>query len=256
MGLVVSTMFTEERRERILSHLHTKRKASSAELAQELKVSEDTIRRDLKELAENGLVKKVHGGAMAVSTVPFEYSARVELNLEGKRRMAAEAAKLIRSGMLVFIDGGTTTGLISEFLPAGLSATFITHSAANAIAFSNCRSSKIILLGGIMVPELLINEGAEVLEAIEQFNADLAIISVQGLDIEHGATVGHYQDGLVKTAFVRRASELAVVAGKEKLGFALHYTVCDIKEIDYLVTDEKKAGLKRFDEVGLQVFSV
>lgn len=98
-------MFTEERRQHILNQLHTKRKASSAELAHELNVSEDTIRRDLKELAENGLLKKVHGGAMAISPVPYEYSARVELNLDGKRRIAAEAAKLIKSGMLVFIDG-------------------------------------------------------------------------------------------------------------------------------------------------------
>ena len=249
-------MFTEERRQRILSHLNVKGKASSFELATELGVSEDTIRRDLKELSENGLLKKVHGGAMAISPVPFEYSARIELNLDEKRKMAAEAAKLIKPGMLVFIDGGTSTQLIAEFLPSGLDATFITHSAANAIAFANCRTSKIILLGGMLVPELLINEGPEVLSAINRFSADLALISVQGLNIEDGASVSHYQDSIVKTAFIKNASELAVVAGKEKLGFALHYKICASSEIDYLITDETKSGLKKLGKVDFQVISV
>lgn len=249
-------MFTEERRQYILNQLHTKRKASSAELAHELNVSEDTIRRDLKELAENGLLKKVHGGAMAISPVPYEYSARVELNLDGKRRIAAEAAKLIKSGMLVFIDGGTTVGLIAEYLPSGLQATFVTHSAANAIAFSNCRSSKTILLGGILVPELLINEGAEVLETIERFHADLTLISVQGFDKENGATVGHYQDSLVKKAFVEHSSELGVLAGKEKLGFSVHYKICDVSELDYLITDEEPNNLKKLKNSGFQIMNV
>lgn len=248
-------MFTEERRQHILSQLNTRGKASSTELAEALSVSEDTIRRDLKELAENGLVKKVHGGAMAISQVPYEYSARIELNLESKRKIAAAAARLIKPGMLVFIDGGTSTQLISDFLPAGLDATFITHSAANAIAFSSCRTSRVLLLGGRLVPELLINEGAEVLAAVDRFNADLALLSVQGLTIEDGATVEHYQDSMVKSAFARRASELAVLAGKDKLGYALHYSVCPACELDYLVTDESKDNLKPFIRTGIQVIS-
>ncbi len=248
-------MFTEERRQWILNHLNVKGKASSFELASELNVSEDTIRRDLKDLSESGKLKKVHGGAMAISPVPFEYSARIELNLEGKRKMASEAAKLIQPGMLVFIDGGTTTQLIAEFLPAGLNATFVTHSAANAIAFANCRTSKVILLGGTLVPELLINEGPEVLTAIQRFTADLAIISVQGLNRENGATVSHYQDSMVKTAFIKRASELAIVSGKEKLGFSLHYTLCAISDLDYLITDEKNVA-KRLGAVDFQVMKV
>ncbi|MGD9681293.1 MAG: DeoR/GlpR family DNA-binding transcription regulator [Candidatus Obscuribacterales bacterium] len=249
-------MFTEERRQHIISHLNSRGKASSSELAETLGVSEDTIRRDLKELAESGLVKKVHGGAMAISQVPFEYSARIELNLESKRRIAAAAAKLIKPGMLVFVDGGTSTQLVSEFLPAGLDATFITHSAANAIAFSSCRTATVLLLGGRMVPELLINEGAEVLSAVDRFNADLALISVQGLTVEDGATVEHYQDSLVKSAFVRRASELAVLAGREKLGYSLHYSVCEASELDYLITDDRKENLKAFKKAGIQTISV
>lgn len=249
-------MFTEERRQWILNHLNVKGKASSFELATELKCSEDTIRRDLKELAESGKLKKVHGGAMAISPVPFEYSARIELNLDSKRRMAAEAAKLIQPGMLVFIDGGTTTQLIAEFLPGGLNATFVTHSAANAIAFSKCRSSKVIVLGGTVVPELLINEGAEVLSAIERFNADLTIISVQGLTKENGATVSHFQDALVKAAFIRKSSELAIVSGKEKLGFALHCKVCDLTDLDYLITDETKDVSKKLGGVDFQIVRV
>lgn len=249
-------MFTEERRQRILDLLNRKGKASSAELAEELSVSEDTIRRDLKDLSENGLAKKVHGGAMAVSSVPYEHSARLELNLEGKRKMAAAAAKLIKPGMLVFIDGGTSTNFIAEFLPAGLDATFVTHSAANAISLAKCRSAKVILLGGLLVPELLINEGAEVLTAIEKFHADLTIISVQGLNKEDGATVEHYQDSLVKSSFIKRSSELAVLAGKEKIGFSLHYTVCGARDLDYLITDQDAAGTKPLANLDFQIIRV
>lgn len=106
------------------------------------------------------------------------------------------------------------------------------------------------------MPELLINEGAEVLETIERFHADLTLISVQGLDRENGATVGHYQDGLVKKAFLEHSSELGVLAGKEKLGFSVHYKICDVSELDYLITDEDQGNLKKLKNSGFQIMSV
>ena len=246
-------MFSEERRSRILGLLNERGKVSSAELVVELGVSEDTVRRDLRELAQSGLLKKVHGGALAVSEVPFEYSARRILNVESKRAIARRAAGLVSSNAVVFIDGGTTTGLIAEFLPPNLRATFVTHSPANAVSLSACKNIEVVLLGGKIVSELLITTGPEVFETIGSIRADLTLCSVQGLTLEDGATVSHLEDAQIKRSYLAHSAETAVLAGSDKIGFAVQYMVAEIKELDYLVTDADDRQVAEIERQGVTV---
>ena len=162
-------MLAEERRKQILIRLSREGQVLSAELIKEFGVSEDTIRRDLKDLSDAGLLKKVHGGAMANTTVPYEYEARQNLNIKAKSAIAQRAVSLIRDRMLVFVDGGTTSAQIAAHIPPNLSVKFVTYSLATATALAAVPNAEIIMLGGTIVPDLLIAMGPELIEQSKGF---------------------------------------------------------------------------------------
>ncbi len=249
-------MLAEERRKLMRNRLSRDGQLLSAELVREFKVSEDTIRRDLKELADEGLLRKVHGGAMATTTVPIEYSARHEMNVEAKSAMALRAVTLVRSGMLIFVDGATTTALIAEHLPSALQTTFVTNSVATATALSILPRSEVILLGGKLIRNLLITTGPELIQDAKVFKPDLSIIGVHGLTITAGATVENYDDALIKQHFVHNSGEVAVLAGHEKLGFIASYFVAQLSEISYLVSDAPGARMREYADAGITVWKV
>ena len=238
-------MLAEERRKLMRNKLSRDGQLLSAELIREFKVSEDTIRRDLKELADEGLLRKVHGGAMAVTTVPIEYAARHEMNVEAKSAMALRAVSLVRPGML-----------ISDHLPSTLQATFVTNSVATATALSVLPGCEIILLGGKLIRNLLITTGPELIQDAESFRPDLSIIGVHGLTITAGATVENYDDALIKQRFVQNSGEVAVLAGHEKLGFIASYFVAKLSEMSYLVCDAPHSSLSEYAEAGITVWKV
>lgn len=244
-------MLAEERKELILKLLSHKGRVLSSELMQAFQVSEDTVRRDLKELAEAGKLKKVHGGAIANTTVPYLYSERKALNIESKSKIGEIAARLIHDGMLIFVDGGTTAIQLIPHLRKDLRATFVTHSVTIALQLSSLLNSKTIILGGQVSPELLITNGPNHLEQARQFKPDLAIIGVHGLTIDAGGTVENYEDAVLKNAFVANAAETVVLAGKEKLGFIAGFVVCAIDDISYLISDADMTELEPFAERGI-----
>lgn len=228
----------------------------SADLVKEFRVSEDTIRRDLKDLADVGLLKKVHGGALTNTTVPYNYKAREHLNLDAKSAMAEKAVRLVRKNMLIFIDGGTTSAQLPHHLPKDLQATFVTHSIATAAALADLPQSEIIFLGGRVISELLITSGAHLLEECRQFRPDLCLISVHGLSPSAGATVESYDDAVVKREFIRNSAETAILAGREKLGFSASYCIADVKDISYLISDAPAADMQAYADVGITVWTV
>jgi DeoR/GlpR family transcriptional regulator of sugar metabolism len=249
-------MLAEERRKKILSRLSQEGQLLSTALVKEFTVSEDTIRRDLKELADAGLLKKVHGGAMPMTTVPYEYGARQELNIEEKSAMARRAVSLIRNGMLIFVDGGTTVVQLAQHLPADFQGTFVTHSLPTATALAAMHRSQVILLGGKIIPNLLITTGPAQIDQAKQFRPDLAVVGVHGLTPQAGATVESYDDASIKRVFIQNSAEIVVLAGHEKIGFVAAYTVAATSDISYLISDANEERLQPFAEEGITVWGV
>jgi DeoR/GlpR family transcriptional regulator of sugar metabolism len=250
-------MLAEERRNRIMTRLSASGgQVLAADLVKEFRVSEDTIRRDLKDLADAGLLKKVHGGALALTSVPFEYSSRQNLNLEAKSNIALRAVQLVRDNMLVFIDGGTTCAQLPYQLPTDLNATFVTHSIATAMALSALKRSKTILLGGTIISDLLIATGPELLEQANKFRPELSIISVHGMTAAEGLTVESWEDAQVKSAFIKNSAETVVLAGKEKIGFISPYAIASVGDVSYLISDSPAELLEPFKTAGLTVWCV
>src|SRR5437868_7627942 len=141
-------MLVAERRELYLERLSVHRRLVAKDLAAELGISEDSVRRDLRDLAAAGLCQRVYGGAVPVSPALADYSARTSVEPGSKQRVAAAAAALIQSGDRVILDGGTTTLAVVRALSPTLSATVITHSPTIAAALVDHPTIETLLIGG------------------------------------------------------------------------------------------------------------
>ncbi len=249
-------MLAPERQKQILQKLQSQGQVLVQNLVRELGVSEDTIRRDLKELASTGLLKKVHGGAIAASTVPYAHAERRRLNREAKAAMALKATQFIQNGMLIFMDGGTTTLEVAPHLKARNleNVTVVTHSPVMAQSLSEIAGLEVFLLGGKLIKDLLIAVGPNSLKEASRFRPDLSIVSAHGMSASAGATVESGEDAAVKRQFIENSAETLVLAGHEKIGFVASFQIAALDEISYLITDEVK-DLSTFQKSNLTVLA-
>jgi DeoR/GlpR family transcriptional regulator of sugar metabolism len=141
-------MLAAERRDMLVTRLRRDGKLVARDLATELGLSEDSVRRDLRELAAAGLCQRVYGGALPVSPALGTLKARTEIAPESKRRIAARAAEMITPGTTVILDSGTTAIEIARALPPDLAATVITHSPTTAAALAEHPTVDVFILGG------------------------------------------------------------------------------------------------------------
>ncbi len=230
-------MLVSERRELLLERLRVDGKLVARELAVELGISEDSIRRDLRDLAAAGLCQRVYGGAVPVSRALADYATRTSVEPESKRRVAGHAAGLIRPGARVILDGGTTTLAVARALPADLEATVITHSPTIAAALVPHPSVEILLLGGRIYKHSAVACGAATVEAAAAVSADVFLLGVTGVHREHGLTTGDPEEAAMKRALSARAAETFVLASSEKLGAVSPYKVLELVDVAGIVTE-------------------
>jgi DeoR/GlpR family transcriptional regulator of sugar metabolism len=230
-------MLVAERRELLLRRLHTDGKLIARELAGDLGLSEDSIRRDLRDLAAAGLCQRVYGGAVPVSAALADYRSRQTVEPESKQRVATRAAALIRPGDVVILDGGTTTLAVAHALPADLAATIETHSPTIAAALVEHPATEILLLGGRIYKHSAVACGAATVEAAQAITADLFLLGVTGVHPDHGLTTGDPEEAAMKRALAARAADTYVLASAEKLGAVSPYKVLDLTAVSGIITD-------------------
>src|SRR5947209_16723839 len=159
-------MLTSHRKQQILSLLKRNGQVIAKEVSQAMGVSEDTIRRDLRELAQEGFLQRVHGGALPASPAVVNLAARQGLATDEKVVLGRAAAKMIRPGQVVILDGGTTTLQAARHLASDLRATIVTHSPTIAVALVEHPTIEVILLGGRLFKHSAVAVGAATIEAI------------------------------------------------------------------------------------------
>src|SRR5436305_5025336 len=230
-------MLVAERRELLLERLRTDGKLIAKELALELAVSEDSVRRDLRDLAAAGLCQRVYGGAVPVSPALADYSARTSVEPGSKQRVAAAAAALIQSGDRVILDGGTTTLAVVRALSPTLSATVITHSPTIAAALMEHPRIEILLLGGAVDKHSAVACGAGAAEAARGISADMFLLGVTGVHPREGLTTGDAEEAAMKRTLAGRAADTYVLASAEKIGTASAYRVLGLSDVAGVVTD-------------------
>jgi DeoR/GlpR family transcriptional regulator of sugar metabolism len=227
----------EERHAFLVDCLRNEGKLVASELSERLGVSEDTIRRDLRELAEQHKLQRVHGGALPRSPVATSYAVRQKQSITEKNAIARAAAKLIQDGQLVFMDGGTTTVQVAQYLAPDLRATIVTNSPPLAIALAGHERIDAILLGGRLYKDALVTIGAATSEELQSFRADLCLLGVCSLHPEVGLSIEDYEEGQIKRAMIANSAEVAGLVAIEKLGTAMRYVVAPARALTYLVTE-------------------
>jgi DeoR/GlpR family transcriptional regulator of sugar metabolism len=249
-------MNTEARRAFILGEIETRGSVSVADLAERLTVSEMTIRRDLADLRKEGLVRRVHGGAVSARGRGFEppLLLRSQDNGEAKERIGAAAAELVADGDSLALDIGTTTLEVARNLLGRHNLTIITPSLHIANLLFNQVDNRVILPGGILRPGEGSLVGDLVQRAFQQLFVDRLFLAVGGIDAEAGLTEYNWEDALVKQAMIRSAKEVILVTDASKFSRVAFAAVAPLKAIHILVTDQAPppalaAALKEADVI-------
>jgi len=230
-------MLKEERFSHILTLIKKKGKANYESLADELSVSEDTVRRDIESLHNNGLLLKVRGGAISLSKNPLSFQDRTRYQLEEKNIIALKTLQLIREGQTVFMDGGSTVCAVASHLPANSRFRLITNNMALVPVVSAFRHIELIVLGGIYDRDTATNTGGQTCSEAAKYIADLYLMGTCALQKDFGISAVFQPDGEVKQQMLKNAAKTYALANIAKLNATEHYKVCELKEIKGLITD-------------------
>jgi DeoR/GlpR family transcriptional regulator of sugar metabolism len=248
-------MLTTHRKQQILSILKRQGQVIAKDVSQEMGVSEDTIRRDLREMAQQGLLQRVHGGALPASPALADFAGRERIAPDGKVAIGRAAAKMLRPRQVVMLDGGTTAREVARHISLDLQATIVTHSPTIALELLNHPHVEVILIGGRLFKHSVVAVGAVAIEAIAQVHADTYFMGVTGVHPKTGLTTGDYEEAAVKRALSRAAAETIVLASAEKLNTASPYVVVPLSAISGIITERAAAAslTRPYEKLGISV---
>jgi DeoR/GlpR family transcriptional regulator of sugar metabolism len=248
-------MLKEERHHYILDKIKLDRKVLSSNLSSELNVSEDTIRRDLNELSINGLIKKVHGGALPIDNNAPSYEERSYHNLEEKNIIANKAVKLIKEGQVIIMSGSTTNLQLAKIIPSHINATIYTYSLPIAIQLTEHPSIEIIFIGGKLNKPAQVTVGLDVVASISQLRADLCFMGTGGIDITKGMTEPNWEVSHIKKSMIEASDKTIVLCTNNKINDVKRYPVTQLNNINTIVTDINPDNpiLRPYKEKGITI---
>jgi DeoR/GlpR family transcriptional regulator of sugar metabolism len=232
-------MLTSQRKKLILTRLVADGQIVARDLALELGTSEDTIRRDLRELARGGKLQRVHGGALPASAAVGDLQIREQVSPKDKIELGRIGASMIQPNQVVILDGGTTALQVARQLAPNLRATIVTHSPTVAVEAAKHQYVDIIMLGGRLFRHSMVNVGAAVIDAASRLRADIYFMGVTGVHPDAGLSTGDAEEAAVKRVLHERAAETVVLASAEKLMAASPFLVAAFAEFSLLVVPAK-----------------
>lgn len=238
-------MLTRERKALLLQQLKRDGRIVAKQASRLLRLSEDTIRRDLRELAAEGLLTRVHGGALPSSPTVANLASRRSMAVAEKVTLGRTAARLVKPGQSIFIDGGTTNLELVRALPIDLRAEVFTHSPTIAAALEFHPLIQVVVIGGRLFRHSMVATGAATLQAISALRVDLFFLGVTGVHGKEGLTTGDYEEAIIKRAIVARAAEVMALVTREKIGAVSAHRIGAAGALDTLVVakDAKLSGL-------------
>ena len=248
-------MLTSQRKKAILKTLARDGQVLAKQLSETFGVSEDTVRRDLRELAGEGLLQRVHGGALPASTAVAPFAERSGLESSAKRAIATAAAAMIGTGQVVIIDGGTTSAELIRQLPHDLSATVVTHSPSVAVGLVDHPLIEVIVIGGRLYKHSIVTVGAAAVEAMSHIQADIYFMGVTGVHPTAGLSTGNFEEAFVKRALAARAAETVVLASSDKINAASQYVIGDITLAQTIIVEQatERALTKPLEDAGITI---
>jgi len=246
-------MLREERLQIILKMLETDQRVSSVQLSEILNVSDDTIRRDLNELAENGLLKKVHGGAIPKSPSPYKLTERINIAHEEKLVLAQKAQQFFKNGQVIILDNGSTNMEVARLMSSDLKATVFTTSIPIAQILCEHPTIELFMLGGRVLKDAQNTYGTEVIDLLNKIRVDVFLLGVCGMHHKIGVTMPDWEESVVKRKMVEVSEKVIALITADKLNTAENYVVCSYPQIDFMLTDDTISEAQLIDYQGLGV---
>ncbi len=228
-----------ERRNAILTRLSIEGKVVVSDLSREFSVTEETIRRDLEKLDQDGLAKKTYGGAVKVDNfnIDLPFHVRKQSNIDKKQKIGSLVADLIHDGDYIMLDASSTALNVVKSIQHKNKITLITNSIEILIELCNKPDWTIISTGGMLKEGGLSLVGYQAERMVSGFHVDLAVCSCKGLDLEIGVTDSNERDSEIKKAFFSSATRRVLAVDSTKLDKVSFVKVCGIRDVDTVVTD-------------------
>lgn len=248
-------MLKKERQAYILHQVNLHNKVLSSTLSVDIQVSEDTIRRDLQELADEGKVIKVHGGALSHSFSQVHFPPNEVYSQGLKKKIAQKAISLIQNGMFILTSGGTTIVEMARSLPPQLKATFISGSIAAILEYMHHPNIDVIIIGDKISKNSKITVGTEAIAKIKQIRPDICFLGTNAIDLQHGITDSDWEVVQLKRAMIESSQRVVCLAIAEKINTFQPIHVCDVTKIDTLITELPADDplLRPYSEAGIKV---
>ena len=240
MAHLVSAL-PDERQQIILERLALSGRVLAVDLARDLGTSEDTIRRDLRELSAAGLCRRVYGGALPVSPASGTLAEREALLPSRKAALGEATARLVqslmRAGQVLFLDAGSTNHAVARALPPGLGVTVATNAPAIALTLLGKPGIDVLIIGGRLNSVIGAALDGRALRETREIRADLAILGACAVNAEAGVAAFDHDDAEFKRVVAVAASVVAVAVTTDKLGTAAPYAVIPMSAVNHLVIE-------------------
>ena len=248
-------MLAAERRNLILEKVHEDKKVIVNVLSKEFDVSEETIRRDLEKLEEDGHVIKSYGGAVIneKSGIDLPFNIRWKANAAGKQRIAEIISHEIEDGDHIMLDASTTAVFIAKNIKHKNRLTVITNSIEILLELSDVSGWDIIATGGLLKAGSMSLQGKKALDDLASYNVDKVFMSCKGIDPEKGITDGNDETAGVKQNMIKAAGKVYLAVDSTKFGKVALSKICGLGDADVIVTDERpeRRFIEKFEKLGI-----
>lgn len=236
-----------------MTRLTEEQKVVTTDLALALDLSEDTIRRDLNELDSKKLLVKVYGGAIQVAEKSADVFDIVISAEEEKQKIVTKALSLLHDGQVIIMSGGSTNLVFAKMIPSNLKATIYTYSLPIAMQLSQHPNIDLIFIGGKMQKNAMVTIGMDVIQVVSKIKADICFIGASGINVAQGLTEIGYEVSIVKKAMIESSDRVVSMFTSDKLNTKMPHVVCDLSQLDTIVTnlDPNDSKLEEYRKSGV-----
>jgi len=240
MGNNNKSKSTVDRRNEILKRLQEHGKVKVENLSKSFSVSSVTIRNDLEFLEEKGIIHRIYGGALLREVVSHdkELDEKQKLHAEEKKRIGQAAADMIVDGESIVLDSGTTTLAIAESIKDKHDLTVMTNAINIAVELAGLENITVMLTGGTLRKKSYSLVGPEAESAIQKYYFDKFFLAVDGFDMNHVLTTPNPLEARLNRLMIDQSQEVIVVTDSSKFGRRSFSVICDVSEIDTVITDK------------------
>jgi len=241
-------MYAEERQQHIVTLARTHGRVDVNELATELEVTSETVRRDLTILERQGVLRRVHGGAIPVERLGFEpaLAARDGVMTGEKERIAKAALAEVPAEGAILLDAGTTTARLADLLPSDRPLTVVTNALPMALGLASRPNLTVLVLGGRVRGRTLAAVDTWATDALAATFVDVAFLATNGVSVRRGLTTPDHAEAATKRAMIASASRVVLLADHTKVGVDHLARFGELEQVDTLITDtgldERTAG--------------